>query len=135
MQWNKPTKLACALGATALYFSAALGLKYSYAPPAEPPGKKILLHRPFGRFGNFGASARLPELSVFADRPGEDARSSVLLYEGDRPLGPPHTSHGEIAELGHGRFSHWEGLVAFSSGDGTDASTNGRRYWAVLPNN
>ena len=47
MQWNKPTKLACALGATALYFSAALGLKYSYAPPAEPPGKKILLHRPF----------------------------------------------------------------------------------------
>ncbi len=135
MQWNKTTKWACALGGAALYFGAALGLKYSYMPPAEPAGEKILLHRPFGRFGIFGSNAHLPELTAFADRPGEDARASVLLYEGDQPLGPPHSPHEKIAELGHGRFSHWEDFVAFSSSDGTDASMNGRRYWAVVPKN
>ena len=135
MQWNKRTIWTCALAGTALYFSVALALKYSYVPPAEPAGEKILLHRPFGRFGTFGTNAHLPELTAFADRPGEDARSSVLLYEDDHPLGPPHSRHEKIAELGYGRFSHWEDLVAFSSSDGTDASTNGRRYWAVLPKN
>jgi hypothetical protein len=135
MQWNGRTKWACALAGTALYFSAASVLKYSYTPPAEPPGKKILLQRPFGRYGKFGAGVRLPELSAFADRFGEDSRSGLLVYENDHPLGPPHRPHGEIAELGHGRFSHREDVVAFSSSDGTDASVNGRRYWAVLPGN
>jgi hypothetical protein len=135
MQWNKPTKWVCALGGAALYFAAALGLKYSYTPPAEPSGDKIALHRPFYRFGNFGTVANLPELGALADQAGDDARSGVLLYEFDHPLGPPHRPHGEIAELGHGRFSHWNDLMVFSASDGTDANTNGRKYWAVLPRN
>jgi hypothetical protein len=136
MQWNKRTKWACALAGTALYFSVALLLNYSYVPPAAPPGEKIVLHRPFGRFGNFGASARVPELTALADLPGDNTRSHVLLYEGDHPLGPPHiVPHDVIAELGRGRYSHFKGLIAFSASDNTDANTNGRNYWAVLPKN
>lgn len=136
MQWNRRTKSACALAGTALYFSVALALKYSYVPPVVPPDEKIALRRPFGRFGTFGVSASVPELAAFADLPGDNVRSPVLLYEGDHPLGPPHiVPHDVIAELGLGRYSHFEGLIAFSASDNTNANTNGRNYWAVLPKN
>jgi hypothetical protein len=43
-------------------------------------------------------------------------------------LGPPHASHEEIRRSGGGRYSHWEGRLYFSSSDGSDPRTNGRRY-------
>jgi hypothetical protein len=134
MRWNLQTKSACALAATALYFSAALALRSSYVPPAPPPGEKaVALRRPFGSFGAFGANVGLPELKAYADATDHDTNSPVLLYEDGRLLGPAHQTHGEIARLGQGRYDHWNGQMAFSSSDGTNPISNGRTYWAVLP--
>jgi hypothetical protein len=136
MQWNKRTIWTCALAGTALYFSVALALKYSYVPPAVPPGEKIALRRPFFKVEKFAFVAATPELSASADSLSDNGRSHVLLYEDDRLLGPAHTSpHAEIAELGRGRFSHWDEMIVFSASDNSDANSNGRKYWAVLPNN
>lgn len=135
-RWNKRAKWACALAGTALYFSVALGLKYSYVPPAIPPGEKVALHRPFSKIEKFGFVSDMPELSASADRLDDNARSSIVVYENDRPLGPAHTvPHSEIATMGHGRFSHWNDVIVFSASDNTDANSNGRGYWAVLSRN
>ena len=134
MQWNRRTKSACALVGTALYFSVALALKYSYVPPAVPPGKKTALARPFFKLEKFAFVAAMPGLSDSADSLNDNGRSRVLLYEDDHRLGPAHTTpHAEIAELGRGRFSHWDEIIVFSASDGTDANINGRKYWALLP--
>jgi len=134
MHWKRSTKWACAIAAIGLYLSIALLFKYSYVPPTLPRGDKVIaLHRPFGLFGKFGTSAALPELSSIADTPEHPTRSRVVIYEGLQRLGPGHVEHGEIAEYGHGRFSHWQDQAVFSSTDGTNTSSNGRPYWAVLP--
>ncbi len=57
-------------------------------------------------------------------------RSTVILYENEKKLGPSHTPHNEISEKGEGRFSHWKGSLVFSSFDGTNPLTNGRKYFA-----
>ncbi len=74
-------------------------------------------------------------LEPYADDPAvEGGRSPVVIYEEDKPLGPPHSNFADISKLGHGRFTYWigQGLI-FSTSDGSDPNSNGRRYWAVIP--
>ncbi|HLY58259.1 MAG TPA: hypothetical protein VKS60_22045 [Stellaceae bacterium] len=59
---------------------------------------------------------------------GAGGPSQLRVLENGRPLGPPHTLHEEIRQDGHGRFSHWRGMLYFSSSDGSDPRTNGRTY-------
>src|SRR5579872_6581963 len=132
MQWNKRTKFACALATTALYFSVAAAMKYSYVPPATPSGERTALHRPFSKFGSVGFVSSMPGLSDAADSDSNLVRSHFTIYENDRPLGPPHSNHADIATQGHGRFSHWGDKIAFSTSDNTNPNSNGRTYWAVL---
>lgn len=56
-------------------------------------------------------------------------KSTLMLYEDGRPLGPPRSVHQDIRKKGSGRYSHWtrEGLY-FSASDNTDPRTNGRKY-------
>jgi hypothetical protein len=61
------------------------------------------------------------------------AASMIRLYEDGQLLGPPHASHEEIRRSGGGRYSHWEGRLYFSSSDGSDPRTNGRRYEVRAP--
>jgi len=64
--------------------------------------------------------------------PGDEVdRSTLVLFEDDRPLPHPHALHGEIEALGAGRYSHWNGALLFSSSDGSDPRRNGRRYVAA----
>lgn len=50
------------------------------------------------------------------------------------PLGPAHGNFADIGKLSHGRVSCWTGQgFGFSTGDGSDPNSNGRRYWAVVP--
>jgi hypothetical protein len=76
------------------------------------------------------------ELLPFADNPNveNDTRSSVVIYEGAKPLGPAHSNFADISKLGNGRFAFWgrQGLV-FSASDNSDPNTNGRAYWFVVP--
>ena len=77
----------------------------------------------------------LKALSPYADDPKvEGGYSPVMIYEDGKPLGPAHSNFRDISKLGQGRFTYWigQGLI-FSTSDGSDPNTNGRRYWAVVP--
>jgi len=67
------------------------------------------------------------------DTQTDPMRSSLLLYEDGTPLGPPHSIHDAIAELGKGQYSHWSDTIYFSASDNSDPRHNGRRYHAGLP--
>jgi hypothetical protein len=72
------------------------------------------------------------QAAVPAEWPGDERDlSTLVLFEGDRPLPLPRALHGEIEALGGGRYSHWNGSVLFSASDGSDPRRNGRRYVAA----
>lgn len=101
-------------------------------------GEKVLLRRPFVRFLNseFGGIARDDTFIELADAADNNKRSPIEIYEDERPIGPPHSTHAAIARLGRGRYSHWSNggaLFIFSSSDNSDPQKNGRAYWAVKP--
>jgi hypothetical protein len=70
------------------------------------------------------------DLSDDVDHP---VASMIRLYEDGLQVGPPHASLDEIQRSGAGRYSHWEGTLYFSSSDGSDPRTNGRRYEVRAP--
>ncbi len=54
--------------------------------------------------------------------------SNLRVYENDRQLGPWHSGHAAIGTDGLGRYSHWNGILLFSSGDRSDPRSNGYEY-------
>jgi hypothetical protein len=136
MQVSRELKLALAIAGIIGYFALSSYFKYSYHLLGS---ESVVLHS-FERLGDsrhavvahtwVPKGARLGE----ADSEVDYERSSVMLYEDDKPLGPPHSSHADIMKLGRGRFSHWRGQgFVFSSSDNSDPMTNGRLYRAVQP--
>lgn len=75
----------------------------------------------------FAATPRHGSL-IHSDVPDGSRASTLVLYEDGRPLGPAHSLHRDIASLGGGRYSHWNGALFFSASDGSDPRTNGRTY-------
>jgi glycosyltransferase involved in cell wall biosynthesis len=59
-------------------------------------------------------------------------RSTLTVLEDGRPLGPPHELHQIICQHGGGGFSHWQGMVLFSTSDNSSPLTNGRQYAVVF---
>ncbi len=116
--------------AIAVYFAAAIFLKYTYVPVPELPENQIRLKGPFVKFGSSGvAYVAVDPFGHLADMPNDARRSPVTLYENELALGPPHSVHGDIAAFGQGRFSHWTVLgIVFSASDNSDPNYNGRRY-------
>lgn len=111
------------------------------APPPPPPyfvpqGKIVIQIKNFeiSPINHIAVVHDIYDLEEIADTQDDKNRSPVLLYENDQLLGPAHSSHGAIAEIGLGLYSHWktQGMV-FSTSDNTDPSSNGRRYWVVVP--
>jgi hypothetical protein len=140
MQWTRSKIWTAALAGALIYFPAALYLRFSYVPPVGPPGEKVRLFYMFPKFQNtaFGYVGDVkpfsPTLDALADSTDHNDRSPVLLYENDHLLGPAHSFHADIGELGGGRYSHWTGWgFVFSTSDNSDPNTNGRAYWAVIP--
>jgi hypothetical protein len=60
-----------------------------------------------------------------------DLRSRIVVLEDGKRLAPGHAIHDDIRSIGRGRYSHWGDTLYFSSSDGTDPRTNGRRYTVV----
>lgn len=66
--------------------------------------------------------------------------SILRLFEDGRELGPAHSPHQLIRDLGQGRFSHWSGdpsgepqVLFFSASDNSDPTANGRTYrWEAV---
>ncbi len=73
--------------------------------------------------------AKLPD-DMASDAPDHAAASMLELFEDHLPLGPRHSPHDRIRQLGEGRYSHWNGHLYLSSSDGTDPRHNGRTYLA-----
>jgi len=59
-------------------------------------------------------------------------QSILRLFENGVELGPAHSVHDDIRNLGKGRFSHWGSTVIFSASDNTDPRTNGRTYTYLM---
>jgi hypothetical protein len=81
--------------------------------------------------GGGSAFAAVPPHSpalIRSDGTSAPEASGVLLFENDRPLGPAHALHADIAAVGGGRDSHWNGSLYFSTPDGSDPRPNGRAY-------
>jgi|tagenome__1003787_1003787.scaffolds.fasta_scaffold19921303_1 hypothetical protein len=136
--WNRTSKSVYVVVAIAAYFVLAEWSKRSYVDHA-PPGKvAIHLNRPFETFGEVGVVSdqlkSIASIEPLADSVDDKQRSPLLLYENDKLLGPAHSTHFSIAELGRGRYSHWQRLgLVFSSSDRSNPNRNGRSYWAVIP--
>jgi hypothetical protein len=77
--------------------------------------------------------ASLSGLGDQGDNASQPTRSLLALFEGDRLLGPMHSSHAAVADFGHGRYSHWGDTLYFSTSDASDPNLNGRSYVAVCP--
>jgi hypothetical protein len=86
------------------------------------------LQGPFNHEGGYCWVVQLPEFKDWADSPPQEKRSTLIIYENGRALGPPHSIHDTVCNLGQGRFSHWEGKLYFSTSDNSDPNTNGRQY-------
>jgi FkbM family methyltransferase len=59
------------------------------------------------------------------------SESSTVVVEDGAMLGPAHALHADIRTTGGGLYSHWGDALYFSTTDGTDPNTNGRRYSVV----
>ncbi len=85
-----------------------------------------------GGFGYWAAQ----NFGTPADTTSAPTRSILRIFENGIELGPAHSSHTNVRNLGTGRFSHWDdgsgtaGAVAllFSASDNTNPKTNGRTY-------
>ena len=75
--------------------------------------------------------ARFP--FALADDSGSQNGSRLVVLENGAPLSVPHAPHSDIRKQGHGRYSHWNGEVYFSSSDGSDPRSNGARYALIAP--
>ncbi|MGH8512296.1 MAG: right-handed parallel beta-helix repeat-containing protein, partial [Gammaproteobacteria bacterium] len=74
-----------------------------------------------------------------ADNSANRKRSVLKLFENSLELGPAHSVHANIRNLGQGRFSHWSSTTGtgealrFAASDNTDPRTNGRSYTYCVP--
>ena len=113
--------------------SVLLWLGLSAWPPTlhrELQGDRIAADGDFG----FRLTQRLwPEWYEPASDTPHAAASRLTLHEDGRPLGPAQASHDRVRAAGGGAFSHWCGHLWFSTSDGSDPRTNGRRYEARAP--
>ena len=94
-------------------------------PGANPP-KVAQLSGPFRRVNKTAWRVDLPpKLDAIADFDAGPSRSTLVVLENGRPLGPPHAGWNAI------NGSYWnlrgEGLI-FSASDNSDPNTNGRTY-------
>jgi hypothetical protein len=119
--------IRAALAVIAAYLPVGLYLQHTYVPRAAP------IYARFGG-GGFAFVMRLPDLDWLADSGERWRHPAIALLEDGKPLGPAHSGHQDIADHGHGRFSHWQGIgLIFSSSDNTDPNFNGRAYTIERP--
>ncbi len=69
-------------------------------------------------------------LTVSSDRIGSPRASTLALFENGARIGPAHAPHGVIRDAGGGAYSHWRGVLFFSTPDGGDPRQYGRSYTA-----
>jgi pectate lyase len=71
-------------------------------------------------------------LSQSGDSNTDPKASTLRLFENGKEIGPAHSIHQDIRDLGKGRFSLWDKDLFFSASDNTNPATNGRKYTYTL---
>ena len=89
------------------------------------------------KVGEYGWRIPIPPITEFpfqvlSDSNDAPSRSSLKLYENDAELGPAHSVHSDVSNLGRGAFSHWGGWLYFSSSDNSDPRANRINYSASV---
>jgi glycosyltransferase involved in cell wall biosynthesis/2-polyprenyl-3-methyl-5-hydroxy-6-metoxy-1,4-benzoquinol methylase len=79
-----------------------------------------------------GWLVELPHHQAFSDSLTHGDRSTLVVMEDDRILGPPHSTHDTVRNIGNGAYSHWGDCLYFSSSDNSDPTRNGRIYAVFL---
>jgi len=94
--------------------------------PGGPSGCALL--GPYLHSDGHMWTAVLPDTAGWSD--AERIRPSPLrLFEDEHALGPRNsTMLNRIGAIGGGAFAHWRDQLYFSTSDGSDPNTNGRRY-------
>ena len=127
---------AAVAGLFVLYFPLAAWVDHSYVN-LVPKGKIVVqLVKPFETYdyANISHQEILKRLAQWADDEKANPQlSPIVIYEDLKQLGPGHSAYTAIAKQGAGRFAHWRMGVVFSASDNSNPNTNGRNYWAVLP--
>jgi hypothetical protein len=123
--WSTPAKVVGGLMVVAISFATTLHLLKRYTNKCIS-GDLIALSPPFKSFGGkaFVAGTQVPD----GDSTGEPLRSTLVLCEDEKRLGPARSLHTDIRDKGLGRYSHWGADVIFSTSDNSDPNTNHRHY-------
>lgn len=100
-----------------IFVNQIVGTRLNMSLVSNEMGYCYLMHFDFGTPSNI---------------PGAEDISKLQLYEDGKPLGPAHTDHEIIRNVGLGRFSHWKTGLWFSASDNSNPLTNGRVYsWDI----
>jgi 2-polyprenyl-3-methyl-5-hydroxy-6-metoxy-1,4-benzoquinol methylase len=78
--------------------------------------------------GGFGWAVKTADLFDEGDTVERPGRSNLQVLENGVPLGPAHSDHASIRELGGGRFSHWGEWLYFSSSENLPPNRNACSY-------
>jgi 2-polyprenyl-3-methyl-5-hydroxy-6-metoxy-1,4-benzoquinol methylase len=78
--------------------------------------------------GGYSWAVKTADLFEEGDSVEHPHRSHLLLFENGVPLGPAHSDHASIRELGGGRFSHWGEWLYFSSSENLPPNRNACSY-------
>jgi hypothetical protein len=128
------TKIIAGLLAIAVYSIAAWWLNATFT--GIRGRENLFLVAPYRKLEGaaFISIRGTAKFEAMVDDEAHPNRSPMIVYEDDKPLGPAHSLHRDIATIGMGRFSHWEksGFI-FSSSDNSDPNSNGRVYRALIP--
>jgi hypothetical protein len=123
------------LAATSGIACAALVAAMLAPPRIEMPLAPADIHPLRGHA--FATTLPAPPAAPWLALRGDDhgvVRSRLELREDGRPLPSPHASQAAVERSGAGRFLHLRASeLYFSTSDGSDPRSNGRRYVAVSP--
>lgn len=72
----------------------------------------------------------LPDVPA-GDSDGRPGQSMLRVFENGIELGPGHSRHKDIEDIGRGRFSHWGKILYLSTANGSSPVTN-RSVYHVL---
>lgn len=103
------------------------------APRVDGPAPPVLseIRLPLSAIAHEQGLCYTARIPLISPNERDDRKTGLRLFEDEVELTQAARPHAEIRELGGGRFSHWGPTLYFSSTDGSDPLTNGRRYTIV----
>ncbi|MGQ0591686.1 MAG: right-handed parallel beta-helix repeat-containing protein [Gammaproteobacteria bacterium] len=115
----------------------------SARPPPPPPSSSCtqtpLTVSSASSDGGFSYRVIVGPFGTPADNLNNPTQSSLRFFENGVEMGPAHSLHSDIRNLGVGRFSHWSQTdgtgqrLRLSASNNSDPRTNGRSYTYCVP--